>query len=51
MLTGTGLTVYDPDMEQASSMQSTLGARRVDMGADGTAVLADSQRAWLYIPG
>ena len=51
LLTGTGLTVYDPDMEQASSMQSTLGARRVDMGADGTAVLADSQRAWLYIPG
>ena len=51
VLTGTGLTVYDPDMEQASSMQSTLGARRVDMGADGTAVLADSQRAWLYIPG
>lgn len=37
-------------MEQASSMASTLGARRVDMGADGTAVLADSQRAWLYIP-
>ena len=51
VLTGTGLTVYTPDMEQASSMQSTLGARRVDMGADGTAVLADSQRAWLYIPG
>ena len=51
VLTGTGLTVYDPDMEQASSMQSTMGARRVDMGADGTAVLADSQRAWLYIPG
>ena len=43
VLTGTGLTVYDPDMEQASSMQSTMGARRVDMGADGTAVLADSQ--------
>lgn len=51
LLTGTGLNVYSPDMEQASSMQSTLGARRVDMGADGTAVLADSQRAWLYIPG
>lgn len=27
------------------------GPGGMDMGADGTAVLADSQRAWLYIPG
>ncbi|MEA4934116.1 MAG: DUF5711 family protein [Lawsonibacter sp.] len=50
LLTGSGLTIYTPDLHPYSSLDSTLGARYTALSADGSALLADTQQAWLYIP-
>ena len=52
-----GTTVCDFDPEEtkrgsgiSAALEETLGARRVSLQDDGSALLADSQQAWLYIP-
>lgn len=50
LLTGSGLTIYTQDLHPYSSLESTLGARYTSLSANGSALLADSQQAWLYIP-
>lgn len=50
LLMGSGLTIYTQDLHPYSSLESTLGARYTALSADGSALLADTQQAWLYIP-
>lgn len=51
LLTGSGLTIYTKDLQPYSTLESTLGARYTALSSDGSALLADTQQAWLYIPG
>ncbi len=51
LLTGSGLTIYTSDFRPYASLESTFGARYTSLHADGSALLADTQQAWLYIPG
>ena len=50
LLTGNALTIYTPELEVYTSLNSTQGARYCAMAANGSALLADSQKAWLFIP-
>ncbi len=50
LLTGTALTIYDRQFAQYASTDVTLGARFTALTKDGSSLLADDQRAWLYIP-
>ena len=34
-----------------AALDDPQGARLVDLAADGSALLADSQQAWLFLPG
>ena len=51
LLTGDALTVFTPYLEQYASLSPTQGARHTALSSDGSSLLADSQQAWLYIPG
>lgn len=51
LLTGGGLTIYTPSLSPYAALESTQGARYTALAADGSALLADAQQAWLYIPG
>ena len=51
LLTGSDLTIYTRDLALYSALDDPQGARLVDLAADGSALLADSQRAWLFLPG
>ena len=50
LLTGGGLTIYTSDLQPYSHLESTQGARYTDLSANGSALLANAQQAWLYIP-
>ncbi len=50
LLTGSGLTIFTQDLRPYSTLESTLGARYTDLSPNGSALLADTQQAWLYIP-
>jgi hypothetical protein len=50
ILTGSRLTIYTAKLEQYASLESTQGALYTDLTSDASALLADDQRAWLYIP-
>ncbi len=50
LLTGAQLTICDRTLKQYKVCQDTNGARYTALAKDGSALLADSQRAWLYIP-
>lgn len=51
LLTGSALTIYTPSLTPYAALESTQGARYTALAADGSALLADAQQAWLYIPG
>lgn len=50
LLTGSNLTIYTRDLALYSTLDDPQGARLVALAADGSALLADSQRAWLFLP-
>lgn len=50
LLTGSGLTIYTRDLQPYATLTATQGARYTSQSADGSALLADAQQAWLYIP-
>ena len=51
LLTGSRLTIYTPDLAEYARLDDTQGARYTALSANGSALLADDQLAWLYIPG
>jgi hypothetical protein len=51
ILTGSRLTIYNQHLESYATLESTQGALYTDLQSDGSALLADSQQAWLFIPG
>ena len=50
LLTGNGLTIYTHQLQPYATLSSTQGARYTALSSDGSALLADAQQAWLYIP-
>lgn len=50
LLSGSHLAIYDAEQGLFASMENTRAARRVALAANGSAVLANGQQAWLYIP-
>ena len=51
LLTGSRLDLYTRDLTPYAALEDPQGARLVDLAPDGSAMLADSQRAWLFLPG
>ena len=50
LLTGSGLEIYTRDMSLYRALEDTQDARFTALSPNGSALLADSQQAWLYIP-
>ncbi len=50
ILTGGRLNVYTPALTLYASLESTQGARYTALSANGSALLATGQQAWLFIP-
>ena len=51
LLAGGELTIYTKDLEHYRTLEDVQGARYVALAENGSAMLADRQQAWLYIPG
>ena len=49
LLTGSALSIYNPFFELYTSFEDTQGARYTALSQDGSALLANTQQAWLYI--
>lgn len=50
ILTGTQLHIFTHQADSYATLDSTLGARYTALSRNGSALLANSQQAWLYIP-
>ena len=50
LLSGSSLSICTSALEPYALLESTQGARYTALSANGSALLADSQRAWLFIP-
>lgn len=50
LLTGSKLEIFTKDLEPYASLDITQGAHFTALAPDGSALLANDQRAWLYIP-
>lgn len=50
LLTGSQLSVYNTSLEFVAGVENSHAARRVDLNTNGSALLANDQQAWLYIP-
>lgn len=50
ILTGSNLVIFNNLAELYATLNNTQGARYTALSSNGTALLADSQQAWLYIP-
>lgn len=50
LLTGSQLSLYNGSLEQFAGVENTQGARKVALAVNSSAVLANDQQAWLYIP-
>ena len=50
LLTGSQLSVYNTSLEFVAGVKNSRAARRVDLNTNGSALLANDQQAWLYIP-
>ena len=50
LLSGSRLALYNSGLEQYASLENLQAARRLDLTPSGSALLANSQQAWLYIP-
>lgn len=50
LLTGSQLSIYNAELELYAGVENTRAARKVALAANGSALLANDQQAWLYIP-
>lgn len=50
LLTGSQLSVYNTSLEFVAGVENSRAAQRVDLNTNGSALLANDQQAWLYIP-
>lgn len=50
LLTGSQLQIFDRQAQSYASLDTTQGARYAALSPDGSALLANAQQAWLYIP-
>ena len=50
LLSGSRLTLYNSSLEPYGSLNDLQAARRLDLTANGSALLANSQQAWLFVP-
>ena len=50
LLTGSDLTIYTRDLTPYADLSDTQAARHAALSPNGSALLADAQQAWLYIP-
>ena len=50
LLSGNQLSIYNAERELSAAVENARSARKVALAADGSAVLANAQQAWLYIP-
>ena len=51
LLTGSELTIYtSTGAEPYAQLSDPQGGRYADLASDGSALLADNQQAWLYLP-
>ena len=50
LLTGSQLSLYSKELEYFAGVENTRAARNVALAVNGSAVLANDQQAWLYIP-
>lgn len=50
LLAGGELSIYTKDLEHYRSLEDAQGARYVALAENGSAMLADRQQAWMYIP-
>lgn len=50
LLTSLGLEIFTSQLQPYAILADTLSARHVALYSDASALLADSQQAWLYIP-
>lgn len=51
LLSGGQLDIYTPQLELYRTLEDTQGARFTALSSNASALLADRQQAWLYIPG
>lgn len=51
LLTGDRLDIYTSDFTSYSGLDQTQNARHLALNDAGAAMLANSQQAWLYLPG
>ena len=50
VLTADRLDIYTDDLTLYATLADTQGARSISLREDGTALLANSEQAWLYLP-
>lgn len=50
LLTGSRLSLYNENLEFIAGTENSRAARKVDLSAGGSALLANDQQAWLYVP-
>lgn len=50
LLSGSRLTIYGQETEPYAVLDDPQGARHVDLAPNGSALLANDQQAWLFIP-
>lgn len=50
LLTGSRLTLLDRDLSPAATLENLQSARKVALSDNGSALLANDQQAWLFIP-
>ena len=50
LLSGSRLVLYNSSLEQYGVLEDLQAARRLDLTPSGSALLSNSQQAWLYIP-
>lgn len=50
ILTGSTLSIFTKNFRPYATLTATQGAGLVDLSADASALLVNSQQAWLYIP-
>ena len=50
LLSGSRLLLYDLNLEVYATLDNPQGARNLDLSPNGSALLSNDQKAWLYIP-
>jgi len=50
LLSGSRLTIFNDRLEPYALLEDTQGARHTALSPDGSALLANDQQAWLFLP-